>query len=88
VLHKTNLYKKELIFICCEICGYDKYVTRHRIRPGKKGGRYAPENVIGLCPNCHIEAELKLISPLTLLSIIYDRIKKERENILSCRGRS
>lgn len=71
--------RKNLVFECCEVCGYDKYVTRHRLRPGKKGGRYVPENVVGLCPNCHIEAEMNLISPLFLFKIVFERIKKQRQ---------
>jgi hypothetical protein len=69
--------KKNLVPPYCEVCKYDKYVTRHRIRPGKKGGKYRAGNVVGLCPNCHIEAELGLLSPLILLKIVYKRMQLE-----------
>ena len=70
----TDKQKKELIFPKCEICGY-KTVTRHRLRPGRKGGKYVPWNVIGLCPNCHSEAENGTLSPYTIQNIILGRIK-------------
>ena len=72
--------KKELIPTYCEIpdCGYNIVVTRHRIRPGKSGGKYIPGNVIGLCPNHHAEAELNLLSKGQLLAIVYDRLRKRR----------
>lgn len=74
---KKRLYKKNLVSGACEVCGYDKYITRHRIRPGRKGGKYVPGNVIGLCPNCHSEAETGELSPHVLTQIVYDRIRRE-----------
>jgi hypothetical protein len=67
--------KKGLIPSYCEIpgCGYTNFVTRHRIRPGKSGGKYIPGNVIGLCPNHHVEAEKALITKEVLLAIVYKR---------------
>ena len=52
-------------------------MTRHRIKPGKNGGKYRPGNVILLCANCHGEAERDLISPLILFQIVFNRIRKE-----------
>lgn len=70
--------KKDLVPLACEIpgCGYDIYITRHRIKPGRKGGKYVPGNVIGLCPNHHIEAELGFFSQYELFEIVQRRLKK------------
>jgi len=76
---KEKSTKKELVFPCCEVCGYDKYVTRHRLRPGRKGGGYVCWNVVGLCSNCHAEAEMKLISPYELFKILFKRIQDSRK---------
>lgn len=89
IAHSRNKKKekKELIPKQCEIpeCGYEIFVTRHRIRPGKSGGKYIPLNVIGLCPNHHMEAELGLITKEILLDIVQQRYKdgwgRETENI-------
>ena len=72
--------KKELIPRQCEIpdCEWDIVVTRHRIRPGKSGGKYIPGNVIGLCPNHHAAAELGLISKEVLFAIVYQRLGRKR----------
>jgi hypothetical protein len=69
--------KKGLIPNYCEIpdCGYDIFVTRHRIRPGKSGGKYIPGNVIGLCPNHHAEAEANLLTKGSLFAIVQARLK-------------
>lgn len=38
----------------CSKCGWNKsYTDRHRLRPGRKGGKYEKGNVVSLCPNCH-----------------------------------
>lgn len=73
--------KKELIPDVCEIpgCGYTTILTRHRIRPGKSGGKYIPGNVIGLCPNHHGEAEMGLLPKEMLLQIIYDRLSIKKK---------
>ena len=72
--------KKELIPCYCEIydCGYETTVTRHRIRPGKSGGKYVPGNVIGLCPNHHSEAELGLIPKEVMFAIVFERLGRKR----------
>ena len=39
----------------CHFCGWNEsYCDRHRIIPEKDGGKYTKENVIPLCPNCHM----------------------------------
>lgn len=55
-----NSCKQELP---CHICGYDKFVELHHIKPISSfikstpiGEINSPNNVIQLCPNCHWEA--------------------------------
>ncbi len=38
-----------------ENCVYNKVIDMHRIIPGKKGGKYAINNVAIICPNHHAE---------------------------------
>jgi hypothetical protein len=73
--------KRNLVPDYCEIpnCGYKIHVTKHRIKPGRKGGKYIPGNVIGLCPNCHVEAELGLIPQYELFEIVQKRIQKSQK---------
>lgn len=63
----------------CEIpgCGYDKIFQRHRIVPGRDGGRYKLGNVIALCPNHHGEADRGWIAVESLLAIVYERIIRD-----------
>lgn len=47
------------------------------------GGKYIPGNVIGLCPNHHVEAELGIIPKYELFQIVHERLQrtiKSREN--------
>jgi hypothetical protein len=37
----------------CEICGFTEVLEVHRVKPGKRGGKYTIDNVITLCPTCH-----------------------------------
>jgi predicted restriction endonuclease len=76
--HTNREYKKNLVPDYCEIpgCEYDIYITKHRIKPGRKGGRYVAGNVIGLCPNHHAEAELGLFSQYELFDIVQRRLKQ------------
>lgn len=71
--------KKHLVPPVCEIpeCGYDIHVTKHRIKPGRKGGKYIAGNVIGLCPNHHVEAELNLFTQYELFEIVQQRLRSE-----------
>ena len=70
-------YRQTLVPDHCEIpgCGYTIHVTRHRIKPGRIGGKYIPGNVIGMCPNCHIEAELGLFRQYDLFEIVHNRLR-------------
>jgi len=58
----------------CEICGYDKFTQRHRILPGKEGGKYRLSNVAYLCGNCHWEADRGWISRERLQAIVDARL--------------
>lgn len=78
-------FKRDLIPEVCEIpgCGYDYYVTRHRIKAGRVGGKYIPGNVIGLCSNHHIEADQGRLTQFELFQIVQQRLRetiKSREN--------
>lgn len=53
-------------------------VTRHRIKPGRKGGKYILGNVIGLCPNHHAEAEVGKFTQYELFQIVQLRMKLEQ----------
>jgi hypothetical protein len=53
-------------------------VTRHRIKPGRKGGKYIPGNVIGLCPNHHALAEQGYFTQYELFQIVQLRIRLEQ----------
>lgn len=67
----------------CEIpgCEYEKFFQRHRIVPGRDGGKYKKGNVIALCPNHHAEADSDLFTQDELLAIVASRIEsKESEN--------
>jgi predicted restriction endonuclease len=77
----TNRDKKNLVPNVCEIpgCKYNIVVTKHRIKPGRKGGKYVAGNVIGLCPNHHVEAELGLFSQYELFEIVHRRLKQNRK---------
>ena len=76
----TRNYKKSLIPNRCEIpgCDFTAFVTRHRIKPGRKGGKYIAGNVIGLCPNCHILAEQGVFSQYELFQIVQYRLQQEQ----------
>lgn len=74
-------YKQHLVPDHCEIpeCGYKIHVTKHRIKPGRRGGKYVAGNVIGLCPNHHAEAELGLFSQYELFQIVQKRLQDGRK---------
>lgn len=81
----SKQFKRDLIPPVCEIpdCGYEFFVTRHRIKRGKNGGKYIPGNVIGLCPNHHAEAEAGVIPQYVLFQIVHERLRniiKSRDN--------
>lgn len=76
----TRNFKKGLIPSHCEIpgCEFTAMVTRHRIKPGRKGGKYIPGNVIGLCPNHHALAEQGQYTQYELFQIVQLRIRLEQ----------
>ncbi len=76
--YNSKTMKKALITDACELCGYTKVLTRHRIRPGKSRGKYIPGNVISLCPNCHSECEMGLHSQGKLLHIVWARLATQK----------
>ena len=66
----------------CEICGYRQekpdgsaLIERHRIIPGREGGRYVLGNVIALCPTHHAEADFDLLDRKHLQWIVNERIR-------------
>lgn len=65
----------------CEIpdCEYTTFYQRHRIVPGRDGGKYKLGNVIALCPNHHAEADAGLIPAEDLLEIVRKRIEESGE---------
>jgi len=73
----TRNYKKNLGPNYCEIpdCGFDRVVTKHRIKPGRRGGKYVLGNVIILCPNDHALAEIGDYSQYELFQIVQERIR-------------
>lgn len=71
----------------CEVCGYDRAVTKHRILARRHGGRYLEKNgyvegnVIALCRNCHWEADqMGLIPPELLYAIVKERLERGPEH--------
>lgn len=62
----------------CEVCGYERFTTKHRILPRKRGGVYAEGNVISLCANCHWEADHEWIPADLLQAIVDARLERER----------
>jgi hypothetical protein len=64
---------------CAGVPGHPTLVQRHRIHPGREKGKYKRGNVISLCPNCHLLADLGII-PREVLQVIVDlRLKNETE---------
>lgn len=53
--YHDKCFKYELYDYICAYCGRDLYETGHidRIIPGKKGGKYKPDNVVLSCPSCN-----------------------------------
>lgn len=75
--------KRGLIPAHCEIsgCDFDALITKHRIKPGRKGGKYIAGNVIGLCPNHHLLAEVGKFSQHELFQIVQLRLQLEYGNV-------
>jgi hypothetical protein len=79
--HKgTSRKKRETLapkFCEYPACSYRKIVQRHRIIPGRDGGKYVLGNVIALCPNHHGEADRGWIPVEFLLAIVRKRIEED-----------
>lgn len=41
----------------CLICGYDRHVTKHHIKPKRDGYKLTRLNTLYVCPNCHYECD-------------------------------
>jgi hypothetical protein len=63
----------------CEIpgCTWNYGVQKHRILPGRDGGKYVLGNVISLCPNHHYLADRDVISQDELYRIVVERIAQD-----------
>jgi hypothetical protein len=63
----------------CEIanCDWPYKIQRHRIWPGKEGGKYRLGNVISLCPNHHWASDHGYLSREELFEIVEHRLKKD-----------
>lgn len=76
---KTSRVKRNrLVPSYCEICAHQRKITKHRIKPGREKGEYEPYNTIGLCLNCHDEAEMGLVTRDILFAIVKRRIESGR----------
>lgn len=62
----------------CEFpgCDWPYKIQRHRIEPGRDGGKYRLGNVIGLCPNHHWMADEVLLPAEYLQEIVNERIER------------
>lgn len=63
---------------CLGIPGYPVLVQRHRIIPGREGGKYKKGNVISLCGSHHVLADRGYIPADELLEIVRLRLEKEQ----------
>lgn len=56
----------------CEIegCDWEHKIQRHRITPGRDGGKYKTGNVIALCPNHHWLADNDILKAEDLHEIV------------------
>lgn len=67
-------------YVSCEWCGCRRAVDIHHIEPKKRGGSKDKdyiENLMGLCRECHIEAEAKRISKEELTKVHLKRVKQK-----------
>lgn len=67
--------KAALTPVHCEIegCTWEYKIQRHRIVPGRDGGKYKAGNVIALCPNHHWLADNDILGTNELLEIVRSR---------------
>lgn len=75
-----NIYNNE-----CQICGYhidlpngQRYAEAHHIFPLSEGGPDISENIICVCPNCHVELDYCVIK------IFLEELLMVRGHIISC----
>jgi len=65
----------------CEVpgCDWPHPIQRHRIEPGRDGGKYRKGNVISLCPNHHwlADRDMTPCEAEALLLIVAARPNKE-----------
>lgn len=66
----------------CELCGYDRIIQRHRIIPGRDGGKYVLGNVIALCPTHHGEADKGWITKESLFEVIRKRVETTFKQVI------
>lgn len=70
----------------CEYCGRPASGEPHHLRPRSLGGRDAKENLIQLCPDCHLRAHSGLISPRALMEIVARREGVSPEEVARATG--
>ncbi|MGB9886294.1 MAG: HNH endonuclease [Moorellales bacterium] len=70
----------------CEYCGAPASGEPHHIRPRSLGGRDVRENLIQLCPRCHLDADDYRITPIALLRIVARREGKTLEEVYEASG--
>lgn len=73
---KHNGRQKTINLTRCSICGWVGPCDKHRIKPGRDGGKYTKDNIVVVCPNCHRLLD-RGIDPKTRLFV-----KKERKVLL------
>lgn len=61
----------------CMVCGYDKFVNVHHIKPWSQTSDDTVENGIVLCPNHHSEADYGIISQEELRAIKINKTKSD-----------
>lgn len=49
----VNAYVDFLQKGCCILCGHENIAHHHHLVPRHEGGSDTPENIVGLCENCH-----------------------------------
>jgi len=62
----------------CELCGYNVSIETHHIKPKHEGGNHEINNLMVVCPNCHvlITKKILLLKSRKYLYKARERIKK------------
>jgi len=55
--------------MCCEICGFDRFLELSHIVPSREGGTYHKKNILFLCPNHHRLLDCGKIKKKELLQV-------------------